>query len=161
VTLTGVEQTLLGVKSILVFAYFGSKKIVCAQLNLEHCGAWSLQKDNASSLLPSNFLLYNTMENKTSFQDLIAGTTPVLVDFYADWCAPCRMMQPVLQEFAEKMGERVKVVKINVDKNPSAAATYGVRGIPTFILFKEGKILNRKSGYMPLSEVENFVKSGL
>jgi thioredoxin 1 len=128
---------------------------------MEHCGAWSLQKDNASSLLPSNFLLYNTMENKTSFQDLIAGTTPVLVDFYADWCAPCRMMQPVLQEFAEKMGERVKVVKINVDKNPSAAATYGVRGIPTFILFKEGKILNRKSGYMPLSEVENFVKSGL
>ncbi|WP_027001323.1 thioredoxin [Hugenholtzia roseola] len=101
------------------------------------------------------------MENKTSFQDLIAGTTPVLVDFYADWCAPCRMMQPVLQDLAEKMGEQVKIVKINVDKNPSAAAAYGVRGIPTFVLFKEGKIINRKSGYMPLPEVENFVKGGL
>jgi thioredoxin 1 len=95
--------------------------------------------------------------NKTSFQDLIAGDVPVLVDFYADWCAPCKMMQPVLEAFAQEAGERVKVVKINVDKNPNAAAAYGVRGIPTFILFKSGQIIGRKSGYMSLAETQAFV----
>ena len=82
-----------------------------------------------------------------TFNDLIhQSEVPVLVDFYADWCAPCQVLAPVIKEVAAKMEGKIKVIKVDVDKNQSASAAYGIRSIPTIILFHEGKILWRHSG---------------
>ena len=81
-----------------------------------------------------------------SFNELIQSETPVLVDFYADWCGPCKMMAPYLEEVAQKMKGKVKVIKVDIDKNQSAAFTYSVQSIPTLILFKEGQIKWRQTG---------------
>ena len=80
------------------------------------------------------------MAKKKSFHELLRNEQmPVLVDFYADWCGPCKTMSPVLQEVAGQLSGRVKIIKVNVDKNQAAAARYQVKGIPTFILFSRGK----------------------
>jgi thioredoxin 1 len=85
----------------------------------------------------------------SSFQELINSNKPVLVDFFATWCGPCRMMTPVLQDVAERMGDEAKVIKVDVDKNPQAAASFEVRGVPTLIIFKKGKQVWRQSGVVP------------
>ncbi len=77
---------------------------------------------------------------QANFNNIIAGNTPVLVDFYADWCAPCKMMTPVLHQVKKQMGDRLKIIKINVDENPSVAARYQIRSIPTVMLFKNGEM---------------------
>lgn len=84
-----------------------------------------------------------------SFGDIIQGDKPVLVDFYADWCGPCKMMGPVVQQLASELGDQVRILKVNVDKNPAAAQAYQVQGVPTFILFKQGRMVWRQSGAMP------------
>ncbi len=98
---------------------------------------------------------------KQSFAELINSETPLLVDFYADWCGPCKTMSPIVAEIANEMGEKLKVIKINTDKNNAVSIQYGIQGIPTFILFKKGKILWRQSGAMPRQqmarEIEKFV----
>ena len=81
-----------------------------------------------------------------SFGDLIKSETPVLVDFYADWCGPCKMMAPYLEEVAQKMKGKVKVIKVDVDKNQQASAKYQVQSIPTLILFQNGHINGDKQG---------------
>jgi thioredoxin 1 len=101
----------------------------------------------------------NAMGEKKSFSDLIAGELPVLVDFYADWCGPCKMMSPVLEELSESAGGKFKVIKINVDRNPNAAAHYGIRGVPTFIIFKNGEAVWRKSGVLSLQELKQEMLS--
>src|SRR5688572_12099821 len=83
------------------------------------------------------------------FQELINSETPVLVDFFATWCGPCKVMAPVLQEVAGKMGNNARIIKVDVDKNQQAAAAYEIRGVPTFIIFKNGKQLWRESGVVP------------
>jgi len=85
----------------------------------------------------------------SAFSDLINSDTPVLVDFYAEWCGPCKMMAPVLKEVASKVGDKARIVKVDVDKNQNAAAAYQVRGVPTFIIFKKGQIVWRQSGVVP------------
>ena len=86
----------------------------------------------------------------SKFSELIKNSeVPVLVDFYADWCQPCKIMAPVLKSVANKYQGRLKVLKVDVDKNQKAAAKYQIRGIPTMILFHKGKILWRQSGAMP------------
>jgi thioredoxin 1 len=85
----------------------------------------------------------------SSFQEIINSETPVLVDFFATWCGPCKMMTPVLEDVANRMGTNAKVIKVDVDKNPSAANVYQVRGVPTFIIFKGGKQVWRQSGVVP------------
>ena len=95
---------------------------------------------------------------KASFHDLIQGETPVLVDFYADWCGPCKQQAPILKQLTDRVGDKVRVVKINVDKAQAAANKYQVRSIPTMILFKQGKILWRQSGVQPLPTLEGLVK---
>ena len=84
----------------------------------------------------------------SSFQDLIKGEKPILVDFYADWCAPCKAMNPILKSVKSKMGDQVKILKINIDKNQAVANKFNVRGIPTFILFQSNEIKWRKSGLL-------------
>lgn len=88
-----------------------------------------------------------------NFHELINRNTPTLVDFYADWCGPCKMMPPVLKEVKTELGEGVNVLKVDVDKNHKAANTYSIRSIPTLILFKSGKIMWRKTGVAQAGEI--------
>jgi thioredoxin 1 len=89
----------------------------------------------------------------SSFNELINGSTPVLVDFTATWCGPCKMMSPILDQVAGELGDQVKIIKVDVDKNPHAAAHFQVQGVPTLILFKEGKNLWRQSGVVQASQL--------
>lgn len=102
----------------------------------------------------------NTMteEHKPTFGELIRESDiPVLVDFHAEWCGPCKMMSPVVKELAAKYPDKVRVIKVDVDRNPAAAGKYGVRGVPTFILFHKGEQLWRQSGAMPASMLEQVI----
>jgi thioredoxin 1 len=102
------------------------------------------------------------MSKKKSFSDLISNSQiPVLVDFYADWCAPCKTLSPIVQQVSSDLHGRVKVIKVNVDKNQSAAMKYGIKGVPTLILFKEGKILWRQSGAMPKKALQGSIEKFL
>ena len=95
-----------------------------------------------------------TMGKPTTFQELIASHKPVLVDFFAEWCGPCQMMPPILNEFKGMMGEQATVIKVDVDKNPGVAQAYQVRGVPTLIIFKKGEPVWRRSGVMNAAQLK-------
>ena len=96
---------------------------------------------------------------KSSFSKLIDSEIPVLVDFYADWCGPCKMLAPILKQVKEELGEALKIVKIDVDKNKALASKCNVRGVPTMLLFKNGKQLWRQSGVLQKNELIRTVHS--
>ncbi len=98
----------------------------------------------------------------TSFQaDVLNASGPVLVDFWAEWCGPCKMIAPSLEELSEELGEKVTIAKLNIDENPDAPAKYGVRGIPTMILFKNGEPAATKVGAEPKSRIQGWLESAL
>lgn len=92
------------------------------------------------------------------FKAAINSGKPVLVDFFAEWCGPCQTMSPILKDLATDLGDGGKILKVDIDKNPAAASAFNVRGVPTFILFKDGKSLWRKSGAIPKSELLAAIK---
>jgi thioredoxin 1 len=95
------------------------------------------------------------------FNEIIKSPVPTLVDFYATWCGPCRAMHPVLDQLKNDMGNEVRVLKIDVDKNPDVADKFKIRGVPTFMLFKSGEVKWRQSGGMDLNTLKSKVRSAL
>ena len=93
------------------------------------------------------------------FQDIIAGDTPVLVDFFAEWCGPCEMIKPVLEELKKKMGNKIIILKIDIDKNISLSSEYRIQSVPTLVLWKQGEIIWRQSGALSLNELEQVLSS--
>ena len=91
--------------------------------------------------------------------EVIKAQIPVLVDFWAEWCGPCRMIAPILEDLASEYAGKVKIVKLNVDENTVSSATYGVRGIPTLLLFKNGEVVGTKVGALPKGQIAAFIES--
>ena len=92
-----------------------------------------------------------------TFNDIVAGGRPVLVDFYATWCQPCKMMHPVLEQVKQEFGDRLRVIKLDIDKNEAIAAKYGIQAVPTLMLFNNGDIAWRKSGAMMKHELARII----
>jgi len=95
----------------------------------------------------------------SKFNELINGSKPVLVDFFATWCGPCKMMAPMLDELKQEIGDQARVIKVDVDKNQQVAAKYGVRGVPTLILFKEGEVKWQQSGVVPVHQLKQVIEA--
>ena len=94
-------------------------------------------------------------------QEVLKSDTPVLVDFWAEWCGPCRMIAPALEEIAGSLGEKVKIVKLNVDENPQTAAKYNIQSIPTLLIFKNGDMSSRQIGAAPKQKLEQWITAAV
>lgn len=94
----------------------------------------------------------------SSFKELVNGETPLLVDFFAEWCGPCKTQAPILKQAKDQLGDSVRIVKIDVDKNPEVAQQFHVQGVPTLILFKKGQVKWRQSGVVAASTLVQLVQ---
>ena len=94
---------------------------------------------------------------KETFGDIIGGEKPVLLDFTAEWCGPCKMMKPVLQELHDRLGDKLRILKIDIDRNPAVASNFQVQSVPTLILFQNGKILWRQSGVVQAPQLQKII----
>ncbi|WP_314003213.1 thioredoxin [Xanthocytophaga flava] len=93
-----------------------------------------------------------------SFQEIINAETPVLVDFYATWCGPCKVQAPILEDLSKRVGDQARILKIDVDKNPAVANKYGIQGVPTLMIFKQGKVVWRQSGVMQSNQLQKVLQ---
>jgi thioredoxin 1 len=93
--------------------------------------------------------------------DVLKSATPVVVDFWAEWCGPCRMIAPALEEISGALGDKVKIVKLNVDENPATASKYGIMSIPTLMLFKDGQLASRQVGAAPKQKLEQWINGAV
>ena len=96
---------------------------------------------------------------KTSFQDLVASGTPTIIDFFATWCGPCRMVGPILEDLKSDLGENVRIYKIDVDQNPGLAAQYNVQSVPTIMIFKDGQLQWRQAGVQSKATLKHVLAS--
>lgn len=101
----------------------------------------------------------NAVTDSSFETDVMKSSTPVLVDFWAEWCGPCRALGPKLEELAQEMSSQVKIVKMNVDENPQTPGQFGIRGIPAMLLFKDGKQVGELVGNQPKDNISEFIKS--
>jgi len=94
-------------------------------------------------------------------EEVLNATEPVLIDYWAEWCGPCKMIAPILDELAEEYGEKIKIAKLNIDDNPETPPKYGIRGIPTLMLFKDGSVEATKVGAVSKSQLADFIESNV
>jgi thioredoxin 1 len=99
--------------------------------------------------------------NTEQFEELVKGSKPVVCDFFATWCGPCKMLSPILDELAENYEEKATFVKIDVDKNFELAAKYGIMSIPMVMIFKNGEVADKSLGFMPKDEAQEFIEKNL
>jgi thioredoxin 1 len=102
--------------------------------------------------------MQTTSNKRESFGEIINGSTPVLVDFTAEWCGPCKMMKPVLDQLHQQMGDTLRIIKIDIDKSPAAANAYNVQSVPTLLLFQQGKIVWRQSGVVQAGQLKTIIQ---
>jgi thioredoxin 1 len=102
-----------------------------------------------------------TITDESFAADVLGSDKPVLLDFWAEWCGPCRMIGPALEEISATLGEKVTVAKLNIDENPETPGKYGVRGIPTMLLFKNGEIVAQKVGAAPRGQIQDWLEAQL
>jgi thioredoxin 1 len=96
--------------------------------------------------------------SKETLNDIIKGDKPVLVDFYAEWCGPCKMMKPILEELRGTLGDNVRILKIDIDKNPAITQSLNISGVPTLMLFQKGQTLWRQSGVVPAKQLQSVIQ---
>lgn len=99
------------------------------------------------------------MSGGQSFDSLINNENPVLVDFHATWCGPCKTLAPILEQVKQTLGNKIKIIKIDVDKNPTLARQLNISGVPTLILYRAGKLISRKSGVLPAQDIIKMVEN--
>ena len=99
--------------------------------------------------------------DETFENEVLKSTTPVLVDFWAEWCGPCKAIAPIVKEIADDNGDKLKVVKINIDESPQTPGTYGIRSIPTILMFKDGQVVSQLTGARPKGDFEELVEGVL